>query len=300
MTTFMEQVAEMERWVGPAQDEQNVRSAPAANENLSDISHDAPRLNRKALLTSIVEAEILPRLARIRARPAAQSVTPPLVTTADDSAELVRLLLEYHMADAITFVDSLRTRGATPASLYLGIVTDAARILGELWEDDRCDFTQVTIGLGHLQHVMHALSPHFQIDTVRRAQTETVLLAPAPGEQHTLGLVMLAEFFRREGWHVAGGPATSAGDVAGIVRGTWIDVVGFSVGSAARLEAVAQCIRGARLTSSNPNIFVMVGGPLFLAQPDLVTRVGADSTAPDAPSAVRQANGLIAIQTAAG
>ena len=300
MTTFMEQITDMDRWGGSAQDEQNVPSAPALNENLAILRRDSPRLDRKAMLTSIVEAEILPRLARIRVRPGIHPVTTALLTTAEDSAELVRLLLEQHMADAIAFVDRLRLRGATPASLYLGIVTDAARILGELWEEDRCDFTQVTIGLGHLQQVMHTLSPHFQVDNVRRPQTETVLLAPAPGEQHTFGLVMLAEFFRREGWNVAGGPATSSDDVAGIVRGAWIDVVGFSIGSLARLEALAQCIRAARRESKNSNIFVMVGGPLFLAKPDLVTQVGADTTAPDAPSAVRQANGLLAIRTKAG
>ena len=43
----------------------------------------------------------------------------------------------------------------------------------------------------------------------------------------------------------------------------------------------------------------MVGGPLFLQRPELVTRVGADATAADAPAAVRQASGLLAMRAAA-
>lgn len=299
MTIFMEHAADTERWVGHAQDGMDDPHSAISCDNSSAFKRDSPPAQRKALLASIVEAEILPRLARIRTRAGTSAAIRPAPTTVDDSAELVRLLLEHDSPDAIAFIDYLRRGGASPASLYLGVVTEAAKILGELWEEDRCDFTQVTISMGRLQQVMHALAPHFHADTIRRAQTETVLLAPAPGEQHTFGLVMLAEFFRREGWHVAGGPATSAKDVSGIVRGTWIDVVGFSIGSSARLEGLAQCIRTVRRASNNTDLFVMVGGPLFLAQPDLVTRVGADTAATDAASAVRQAQGLLATRMAA-
>jgi methanogenic corrinoid protein MtbC1 len=67
-----------------------------------------------------------------------------------------------------------------------------------------------------------------------------------------------------------------------------------------RLDGLAHCIRSVRRASHNPDLYVMVGGPLFLAQPDLVTRVGADAAATDAASAVRQAGGLLAVRAAAG
>ncbi|MGD0107095.1 MAG: cobalamin B12-binding domain-containing protein, partial [Rhodopila sp.] len=200
---------------------------------------------------------------------------------------------------AVAFIETLRLRGVPPASLYLGVVTQAAQRLGELWEQDRCDFAQVTISMGSLQQVVRALSPYFQLESLRRPQSESALLVPAPGEQHTFGLVMLAEFFRREGWYVAGGPVTSAKDAASIVRDTWIDVAGFSIGSAGRVEGLAQCIRAVRRASQNPDLFVMIGGPLLLTQPDIVTRVGADTTATDAAAAVRQARGLLAMRAAA-
>src|SRR6201999_4420852 len=126
----------------------------------------------------------------------------------------------------------------------------------------------------------------FQVEAVVRAKPETVVLAPGPGEQHTLGLLMVGEFFRRDGWRVAGGPATSANDAILIVRKTWVDLAGFSIGSQARLGGLARCIQAVRQASRNPNLLVLVGGPLFVARPGLLARTGADAAADDAAGAV--------------
>ncbi|MGQ3177612.1 MAG: cobalamin B12-binding domain-containing protein, partial [Blastomonas fulva] len=41
-----------------------------------------------------------------------------------------------------------------------------------------------------------------------------------------------------------------------------------------------------RQQSCNPHIGIMVGGPIFTANPALAAKVGADATAPNAPTAV--------------
>ena len=262
------------------------------------------RSRRVALLSRVVEKEILPRLALIRASPGSDTA-PARMTTESDTLELVSLLLGDQDDGAGTFIHLLELRGATPSSLYLGIVTDAARKLGQLWEDDRCDFARVTISLGRLQRVVRALSPRFQAAAVTPStHPDTILLLPAPAEHHTLGLVILSEFFLREGWHVIGGPV-AAGlvpggfDAAATVGGTWVDIAGFSLGSTSRVEGLTACISSVRKASKNRYLFVMVGGPLFLEHPELVARVGADSTARDAASAVRQARGLLSMRAAA-
>lgn len=303
MTTSMEQVSDAGNWMDTTQHD----LVASLNSVRSDRSHmmtrDLPRGDRTALLASIVEAQILPRLARARWAPAIAGVKIPqsgvaLETTNGDTLELVRLLLTEEAAGAVAFIDVLRAREIPPDALYLGVVTLAARRLGELWEQDVCDFVQVTISMGRLQQVVRALSPHFQARSLRRPQEESVLLAPAPGEQHTFGLGMLAEFFQRAGWRLAGGPMTTAKDAADIARNVWIDVVGFSIGSAAKLEGLARCIQTVRRASQNPDLFVMVGGPLLLTQPDLVIQVGADTSAADAVAAVRKANELVSMRVA--
>ena len=300
--TFMDQVASPTASSAFARHgrqaaEQPPQPDPSRN-HVSLIAHH----RRSTLLNKVVEAEILPRLAlaRTSGNAAAASSETSRTTTEDDTTELVHRLMGAEEDGARAFIEVLEQKGATPASLYLGVVTLAARRLGEMWEDDRCDFTQVTISLGRLQQCVRALSPSFQTAAVSRsAHADTILLLPGPGDQHTFGLVILGEFFQREGWHVMGGPVSTGYDAARMVRDHWVDVTGFSVGSIKHVDALSACIHAVRKASRNRNLAIMVGGPLFLQRPELVARVGADTTAADAPSAVRQAKGLLAMREAA-
>jgi methanogenic corrinoid protein MtbC1 len=295
MTTFMDQVSGGSDQAARAGAARGADSAPGAAD--SGPLAFMPRHRRVALLARVVQSEILPRLVVARGAPA--TAETERVTTEDDMVALVSLLLNKPATEAIAFVDTLRERGISAAALYLGIVTQAARRLGELWEQDRCGFAEVTIGMGHLQQVVRALSPNFQVSALARPHADTALLLPAPGDQHTFGLVMLSEFFRREGWHVLGGPASTGNDAAKISRDTWIDVAGFSIGSENLMDALAAGIIALRRASRNRDIAVMVGGPLIFSTPDLVKRVGADTGAVDAPGAVREARALLSFRAAA-
>jgi methanogenic corrinoid protein MtbC1 len=249
--------------------------------------------DRVALLSRVVEMEILPRLALVHGGGRRSAVG---ATTEREAEELVCLLLQQEAAIAIAFLTTLRDRGIATEGLFLGIVSEAARRLGILWEEDRCDFMQVSISMGRLQQVVRAMSPEFQVSCLQRPQPQRVLLVPAPGGQHTFGLVLLAEFFCRAGWQVSGGPASVAEDFSASVRKNWFDVIGFSIGSERQMESLASCIHAVRRASRNRDIGVMVGGPLFMQRPDLPVRVGADAAAHDAAAAVLAANGLLALR----
>jgi len=261
-----------------------------------------PKARRAALLNRVVATEILPRLAMAK-RAAAQRPTAAVsgvpATTQVDTDELAELLLTKDAVAATAFIELLRLRGATPEALYIGILSDAARRLGALWEDDRCDFAQVTIGVGHLQQVARGLAPSFHDAAVHRAEAHRILLLPVQGEQHSFGLLLLAEFFRRAGWDVAGGPISTGCDPVDLVRRTWFDILGFSIGSESLVGHLTKTIHRVRRASHNRDLGIMVGGPLFLLRPDLVSCVGADAAAADAPGAVRQAHRLLAMRATA-
>jgi methanogenic corrinoid protein MtbC1 len=209
--------------------------------------------------------------------------------------ELVNLVLIQDAPAACTFIESLRQRQVTLDSVYLHLLTPAARQLGDMWTEDRVDFTQVTVGLMRLQQVLRAISPTFLETAPHNARAARVLLVPAPGEQHTFGLVMVAEFFHRAGWAVSGGPDSAGVDPVALVRNLPFAMIGISLGSATRLDSVARQIRAVRRASCNRSIGVMVGGPLLVAHPEIVAMVGADATASDGAQAVAQAEGLLAL-----
>jgi hypothetical protein len=57
----------------------------------------------------------------------------------------------------------------------------------------------------------------------------SILLVPTPGEQHTFGLAMVAELFRKQGWEVVGGPYDLGDSPQVLVAQRSFDVVGFSL-----------------------------------------------------------------------
>lgn len=249
-------------------------------------------------LLSTIETEIIPRLVKAHrvAEPLADAAQAwpgsarPRDTAVDDLAQII---LANQAGVAAGYIDGLRAEGVTLETLYLDVLTPAARRLGEMWEADLCDFTQVTVGLWRLQQLMYELSPAFQDDAQRGVQRYRAMLVPVPGSQHTLGLLMVAEFFRRAGWGVWGDPAAAQADLVEAAQTHWFDMVGFSVGAVSQLDHLKAAIAAIRRASLNPSIVVMVGGPVFLDMPALVAEVGADATAPDAALAVDVAVRLI-------
>jgi len=207
--------------------------------------------------------------------------------------DFATLMLTYDRAKVTAYLDALRASGATTENLYVDLLAPAAQRLGALWDDDAIPFTEVMVGLGHLQDTLHELSPNFMSETGRVDQSRRALLATAPGEQHTFGLIMVAEFFIRAGWDVWGGPMSSRDDLIDIIKADWFDVVGLSAGSETRLELLSTSIAGIRRASRNQSVAVMVGGPIFNKHPEWVARVGADGTAACGRDAPSQAESLV-------
>jgi len=168
--------------------------------------------------------------------------------------------------------------------------------MGAMWVEDLCDFAAVSVGVWRLHQLLRNLTPDRRAPA-DPARERRILVTPLPGEQHSFGAAMVAAFFRNAGWHVFSGPVESAQDLASIVHQRRFAIVGLSLGSSARLDALATTIRAVRRASCNPAVGVMVGGGLFNEQPELVRLVGADATAADARSAPVQAMSLMSLLT---
>ena len=140
---------------------------------------------------------------------------------------------------------------------------------------------------------MRRLSDRFTDETNAFHAGESVLLTIIPGEQHSFGLSMVAEFFRRAGWNLCTGPFSSHQELTSLVHNHWFDIVGFSVSSDRRLDELKKDIHDIRRDSRNRNVGIIIGGPMVIAQPDLVASMGADMMSTDATTAPQQAYGLV-------
>jgi MerR family transcriptional regulator, light-induced transcriptional regulator len=264
---------------------QGFRPAEAANDT------------RMSQLARTIELEIIPRLM-LAHRTAIEPLPRPLGRrqdiTAEDVRHFARMVLSHEEDSAFAAIQTWRAREVSVEMIYLDLLAPTARYLGELWEDDLCNFTDVTVGLGRLQRVLRELSPALGRSVEHPSQGRRVLLLPSPGEQHTFGLVMVAEFFRRAGWDVTGGAWAAGADAAALVNAEWFDVIGFSLGAEVHLSQLAAIIAGVRHATCNQNIVILVGGPLFGLHPEFVDQVGADGMTIDGREAPSLAEGLIA------
>ena len=242
-------------------------------------------------LARTIQAEIVPRLMLAhRGGTAAPSGEPAYAATPpsmEDIAELARLIIAHDSTLGLDYVEAMRMKGMSVESVFVDLLTPTARLLGELWMEDDCTFTDVTIGLSRLHRMVGDLSSAFsrELEFNPLPGPRAALIA-APGEQHTFGLHLVREFFRREGWDVWAAPTPHTNELVHLVQDEWINLVGVSMSGPESAPRVAELIRDVRAASLNPNLFILVGGACIIDDDKLAAKMGADAGPADAKEAL--------------
>ena len=248
------------------------------------------------ILIQMLDKEIIPRLLVSHQ---ANSLIEELATPGQRKIHvqevdlLVSLSINGTQETCLEFIKKLMNKQVSIESIYLDLIPMTARKLGVLWEEDICSFTDVTIGLWRLQHILYDLTKDFQKKHTMPIENLNALLIPAPKSQHTLGLFIVAEFFRKAGWRGWGEPNLSPEEINNLIFSQWFDVIGISVGYSDQLEGVNHLITSLRSRSMNPNVAFMVGGPLYATDPELFDDIQAEIKSCDANDAIRQAEIIV-------
>jgi MerR family transcriptional regulator, light-induced transcriptional regulator len=245
--------------------------------------------SRLSKLARTLESDVIPRLVGAHGHEPRAAMR----LEAREIESFVALLRNGSDAELAAAVAATHRRGFTVDGIFLELFAPAARHLGDLWVADRCDFSTVTICLGRLQRLLREWSPAFGNEVEHPANGRRVLLAQHPEEQHSFGLSMVAEFFRRAGWEVLGGVGGAVPDPSAQVSREWFDAVGFSIGGQTRVDWLKERIAQVRKVSRNRAVVVLVGGPLFVLDPALARAVGADASGHEGGSAPTLAEELL-------
>lgn len=246
-------------------------------------------------LSRLIECEIIPRLLVAHAgEPQAAVPAEPDATISRAEVEaFAPLALHVEADELLQYVEGLVARGVSFETLLVDLLAPAARHLGELWDDDRCDFVDVTMGLWRLQEVVHELSG-CPAKTVHGDQhVRRALFASLEGDQHSFGTVVIDEMFCANGWITDRLNEATTEDLLRHVRQDAFDLIGLTITCDCHIAPLPSIVRAVRASSRNPRICVMVGGRVFAQNADLAAAVGADGTAPDARVAVRVAGALV-------
>lgn len=230
--------------------------------------------------------EILPRLDERRLAP--------------DQVDIERLTALAAAGDQQSLseaVNQKRRSGESSEQLCLFLLTEVARRLGAWWEEDRCGFVEVTLGMLTLHQSLRDLAPQLRRGAIGH-HARTALMLPMPGEQHSFGIAMIAEFFRAAGWQVSKEGGRSLRGLTRRVSQEWFGVVALSCGVAERLDDLPAIVEAIRAHSFNPDVAIMVGGQAVAGDRRAAAACGADATAADAAGALRHAELLVSLMAA--
>lgn len=246
-------------------------------------------------LPGVVTDEILPHLMRSHGIPIMDapraSASAILPADIDYFCALVAASDSERLMHAVA---GLHARGVHADDMMLDLLPAVARMFGQRWVSDESDFTSVTIALGHLQQMRRDISGLPSHSLMPHAAPRRALLAPAPGEQHNFGVMIVDHFLHQAGWDVRTLPLSNLDQMVNLVARDPFEIAGLSISCDAYLLPLEKMIASLRRASKNRDIGIVVGGRLFVERPELALLIGADAAAVDGRDAVRQAERLAA------
>ncbi|MEL7451240.1 MAG: cobalamin-dependent protein [Pseudomonadota bacterium] len=254
-----------------------------------------------AKLCETIEGDIIPRLLMVFdtntgpvEMPPGLETQPVLTPSTGSVEDFVDLLMKHDVRIAAQYITTLREDGCRLQDIYLDLLAPAARRFGELWEEDLCSFTQVTVGVSRMHQILHMFSPCFCAhDSPDPNSDLTALIVPMPGEQHTFGHIMVVEFFRRAGWNVWSGAPRTEEEIVDVVSQQNFSVMGLSISADRHLQKLGPLLANIRSRSANKALKILVGGRVFAESHRSPADFGADGSAVDGSEAVQLAAELV-------
>jgi MerR family transcriptional regulator, light-induced transcriptional regulator len=273
--------------------QQAARHDPGANQNGPDD------------LSLLLENLVIPRLIAARdAAPPKLSLVPdsavaaarPPAITAEAVADFADLAVAGEATALLDFADRLLAQGHSVECLYVDLLAPAARLLGENWEEDRRDFVEVTMGLWRIQEILRELGQRCPPALAAGQGQRRALFSPMPGDQHSLGPLMIADCFQRAGWDVDVLIEPAMTEINAKAAHGHYDLVGLTVTADCSSGALSGTVTAIRAVSANPDVRIFVGGRVINAQPELVAACKADASAADAIAALALADRLVPVR----
>ena len=184
-------------------------------------------------------------------------------------------LLARNDAGAADMIQKMLRAGASFDTIYLGYVAGSAEKLGIWWEEDRITFVQMTVAAGRILGILRALRHHFRPKRV--SLDRSAVFISVPGEDHVIGVTMMADMLRREGWQISLKIGMSHEDLVEELDHSGFPIIGISASTPGRLIALTQLVVALRI--ENPGALILVGGQISGHEPDLKRVTGADAVA---------------------
>jgi methanogenic corrinoid protein MtbC1 len=199
-------------------------------------------------------------MARLREERAAGRISEAAAACmkAPIATALANALCDDMTDTADLMIEDLIDAGLSVEEVCLDHLAPAARCLGEWWENDRLPFTEVAMATARIQSILRRLP-------AGRASScgpigKGAMFCAVPGEQHTLGVMMAADLFRRSGWDVSLLVDLDHDDTVSRIARDDRAVVGLSCSGRHTVDALRRLMEALRKV--RPDAHLMISGQI--------------------------------------
>ncbi|MGM0367770.1 MAG: diguanylate cyclase [Actinomycetota bacterium] len=198
-------------------------------------------------------------------------------------------ILEGEKEKASYFVSEALKEEARLEDIYLYVFQPSQYELGRLWQLGKIDVATEHYGTAITHSIMAQLYPRILSSEKMGLK---FLGACINGEQHEIGIRMLADLLELKGWDTYYlGSNTPPGSMVKKIKEREIDLVGISATMTYNLGNVDALIK--KIRSEARDVKIMVGGYPFRVDENLWKAIGADGYGKDAGQASWQAATLV-------
>ena len=230
-------------------------------------------------LTNELPEDVVMSLAREVIRRVGSRENKLLLTPAVPSnLEIIALcdaLLSQDEAAAAQFIMHLRHNGTKTEDIHLIYMARAARMLGDMWDDNKIDFVTVTLGTGRLLAIMRGMRPLFE--TPLPVLGKTAIFASVPGENHTIGVRMATDIFRKDGWEIDLKVGLDHNSLVDQIERQPSGIIGLSIGGKHSMEPLSKLV--VALNICCPNSLILVCGQDVEHSKPVLQLMGLDAIA---------------------
>lgn len=200
-------------------------------------------------------------------------------------------VLEFDSAAAEKWARQAVEANVDPVAA-LGALTDAIRIVGDLFEKGEYFLPELVTAADVMQKAVPILEARIQASGGTRQSLGTVVIGTVFGDIHSIGKTMVSTLLSAEGFHVIdiGVNAPSDAFIRAVVNNN-ADLVAMSALMTMTIMEQKKVIEQFEKEGVRKQVKVMVGGSAITAQ--IAKEIGADGYEPTAPGAVRLARELL-------
>jgi len=252
------------------------------------MKHFTGKLKVQDLIADALANEIIPNIVSSKVAMSSQKPYTPLSNKRREQflADFCDVLISADKDNAMRMTEEVLRGGISVTDLFLGVYTDSARLLGEMWVKDICSFGDVTIGLTILHDLVRQNIQPLGAELEQTRHETFICLSPIPGQEHVFGTFMLEAFLLAKGHNVETSLAQTREVFLNNIATNKYSIIALSVAEDNQVKACKQLIQSIRNMSFNQDITILVGGYPFIQNDGLYLDVGADATADNALQAL--------------